>query len=96
MLIIQTGLLKGCKTKKQYNSLKNSLDGLLFLEIDKDLFDSISEAAYLLRHKGISVPLSDLIIAMQCVNNKLRLIEEDKYFHLIKKHFVLDLYSKEN
>lgn len=69
--IIQTELLKGAKSEKSYRSLKNSFNGLHFLEIDRGLFDSISEAAFKLRRKGITVPLADLIIAIQCVENNI-------------------------
>lgn len=89
--IIQIELLKGAKSEKNYRSLKNSFKGLHFLEINKGLFERISESAFKLRRKGITVPLTDLIIAIQCVENNLILIEEDKHFKLIQKHFDLKL-----
>jgi predicted nucleic acid-binding protein len=91
--IIQIELLKGAKSEKNYRSLKNSLNGLHFLEIDKGLFDSISEAAFKLRTNGVTVPLTDLIIAVQCVENGLILIEEDRHFEFIRDHFELKLYQ---
>ncbi len=91
--IIQTELLKGAKSEKNYRTLKNSFNGLHFLEIDKSLFDSISDAAFKLRRKGITVPMTDLIIGIQCVENNLILIEEDKHFKFIKEHFDLELYQ---
>jgi len=90
--IIQIELLKGAKSDKNYRTLKNCFNGLHFLEIDKELFDSISEAAYKLRTKGITVPLTDLIIAIQCVENNLILVEEDKHFKFIREHFDLRLH----
>ena len=90
--IIQTELLKGAKSEKNYRLLKNNFNGLHYLEIDKGLFDCISEAAYKLRKNGITVPLTDLIIAIQCVEENLTLIEEDKHFKFIQEHFNLELY----
>ncbi|MCK4763250.1 MAG: PIN domain-containing protein [Candidatus Aminicenantes bacterium] len=90
--IVQTELLKGAKSEKNYRSLRNNFNGLHFLEIDRELFDSISDAAYKLRKKGITVPLADLIIAVQCVENHLTLIENDKHFELIKQHLDLNLH----
>jgi len=90
--IIQTELLKGAKSEKNYRTLKNVFNGLHFLEIDRGLFDSISEAAFILRRKGITVPLSDLIIAIQCVENNLVLMQEDKHFKFIKEYFNLKLH----
>jgi predicted nucleic acid-binding protein len=91
--IIQIELLKGAKSEKNYRGLKNSLNGLHFLEIDKGLFDSISEAAFKLRKNGVTVPLTDLVIAIQCVENGLILIEEDRHFEFIRDHFELKLYQ---
>jgi predicted nucleic acid-binding protein len=90
--IIQTELLKGAKSEKNYRTLKNSFSGLQFLEIDKGLFDSISGAAFKLRRKGVTVPLTDLIIAVQCIENRLILIQKDRHFEFIQKHFDLKLY----
>jgi len=91
--IIQIELLKGAKSEKNYRELKNSLSGLHFLEIDKGLFDSISEAAFKLRKNGVTVPLTDLVIAIQCIKNGLILIEEDRHFEYIRDHFDLKLYQ---
>ena len=91
--IIQIELLKGAKSEKNYRSLKSSLNGLHFLEIDKQLFDSISEAAFKLRTNGVTVPLTDLVIAVQCVENGLILIAEDRHFEFIRDHFNLKLYQ---
>ena len=90
--IIQTELLKGARSEKNYRTLKNSFKGLHFLEIDKGLFESISEASFKLRRKGITVPLTDLIIAIQCVENHLILIEEDRHYEFIREHFDLKLH----
>jgi predicted nucleic acid-binding protein len=90
--IIQTELLKGAKSEKNYRLLQNNFNGLHYLEFNKDLFDSISEAAYKLRKKGITVPLTDLIIAVQCVEKNLILIEADRHYKFIREHFDLELY----
>ena len=89
--IICIELLKGAKSEKNYRSLKNMLNGLHFLEIDKGLFDNISEAAFKLRKNGVTVPLTDLIIAIQCVENGIILLEEDRHFEIICNHFDLKL-----
>lgn len=92
--IILVELLKGAKSEKNYRDLKNSLNGLHFLEIDKGLFDSISEAAFKLRKKGVTVPLTDLVIAIQSIENDLTLIEDDRHFEFIRDHFPLKLYQQ--
>lgn len=92
--IIQTEILKGAKSEKNYRSLRNSFNGLHFLEIDRYLFDSVSDAAFKLRRKGITVPITDLIIAIQCIENHLILIENDKHFELIKQCLELSLHRK--
>ena len=93
--IIQVELLKGAISEKSYRSLKNMLNGLHFLEIDKGLFDNISEAAFLLRENGVTIPLTDLIITIQCIENGLILIEEDRHFEFIRDHLDLKLYQQQ-
>jgi predicted nucleic acid-binding protein len=94
--IIQIELLKGAKSQRDYRSVRNMLNGLHFLEVNKELFDSISEAAFKLRKNGVTVPLTDLIIAIQCIENGLTLIEDDHHFEFIRDHFDLKLHRRQS
>ncbi len=82
--IVKTEILLGTNNKKDYEYLNSNLDGLIFLEIDKDLFSNISLNGYILKKSGIMIPLSDLIIATQCNYLDLILIENDKHYKLVE------------
>jgi len=45
-----------------------------------------------LKRKGVSVPLSDLIIATDCIESGLVLIERDDHFAAIAAHLPLRRY----
>ncbi len=90
--IINSEILIGTKTENEYELIKNELHCFHYLELDKHVFSEISGIGFQLRRKGITVPLSDLIIAVQCSLHGLVLIQKDKHFEQIKKHLDLDLY----
>ncbi len=91
--VIQCELLKGARSEKNYRALMNGFNALHYLDIDRRLWDCVSEAAFELRRKGVTVPMTDLIIAIQCVENHLVLLENDKHFKLIREHFDLTLFE---
>lgn len=82
--IVKTEILFGANDNNEYEYLNNCLDGLIFLEIDRNLFKKIAYNGYLLKKSGLIIPLSDLIIATQCHDFDLILIDRDKHFNLLK------------
>lgn len=89
--IIKTELLLGTKNKADYKSLSENLKGLNYLDIDEFQFNSAAKTGFELKRKGISVPLSDLIIAAQCNHFGLCLIAKDKHYELIQKSLDFEL-----
>ena len=39
-----------------------------------------------LSRKGFTIPLTDLVIAVQCLENNLELMTSDKHFNIIAEH----------
>jgi hypothetical protein len=91
--IIRSELLIGTKTQKEYDSVKESLDCFHTLNLDDHVFDETSKVGFQLKRKGITVPLSDLMIAVQCFHHQLILIEKDRHYEKIKECLDFTLYS---
>ena len=91
--IIKSELLIGTKTQKEYDLTKNNLDCFNTLDLDDRIFNETSKVGFQLKRKGITVPLSDLIIAVQCFEHQLILIEKDRHFEKIKECLDLKLFQ---
>ena len=91
--IIQTELLVGTKNRKEYDLLKNNLECFHWVNMDEQTFEKTSLAGFQLRRKGITVPLSDLIIAAHCSQHGFTLIEKDKHFHKIKEVLNISIHN---
>jgi predicted nucleic acid-binding protein len=81
--IIKTELLRGTKTKSEFNRLHDLLRGITYLPVAEEFWDGLSEFAFQLFRKGISAPLTDTYIALVCIENKVSLLHHDKHFELI-------------
>ncbi len=89
--IILSELLVGANNVKEFNSIKNNFSGFKFLETNSFIFENASHIGFRLRKVGITVPLTDLIIAAHAVSNNLILITGDPHFKLIKKKVEINL-----
>ncbi|MFC2155551.1 PIN domain-containing protein [Acidobacteriota bacterium] len=90
--IIKSEILIGTKTQKEYNLVNNSLNGIKTIDFNDQVFNETSDTGFKLKRKGITVPLSDLIIAVQSYYNRLILIEKDNHFKKIKGCLDITLY----
>jgi predicted nucleic acid-binding protein len=81
--IIKTELLRGTKTKSEFNRLHDLLRGITYLPVAEEFWDGLSEFSFQLFRKGISAPLTDTYIALVCIENKVSLLHHDKHFELI-------------
>ncbi|MFP4661226.1 MAG: PIN domain-containing protein [Halanaerobiales bacterium] len=88
---ILTELIQGIKTKKEKGRFTMCINGLAKLRItDEDWLDA-GNLGNILRRKGITVPLPDLIIFTVAVNNNCSLFTLDKHFSIIKEAIESDI-----
>jgi predicted nucleic acid-binding protein len=87
--IVLAELLTGARSQVELDRLAAALAGLRFIPGDRASIESAGRSAFLLKRKGISLPLSDVIIAADCIRNALVLIESDKHFAVIAAHLPL-------
>ncbi len=57
-------LLQGARSEKEFETLREALEGLPFAEGTRETWISVGRLSYSLRRKGTPVPLSDLYIAV--------------------------------
>ena len=91
--IIQTELLRGTKTKKEFNRLSELFKGLTYLPVRELFWEKLSEFSFQLFRKGISVPLTDTYIALLCLENKVPILHRDKHFDLISEKTPLQIFK---
>ena len=87
--IILSELLLGARNENDFNALVSTMRGLNFVGIDQNGFELVGRNGFLLKKKGISIPLSDLIIASTCIEHNLVLIDNDKHFKTISSYLKL-------
>jgi predicted nucleic acid-binding protein len=91
--IVLTELLIGARNPAEIDRLSSALAGLKLIPGDRASFESAGRNGYALRKKGVSVPLSDVIIATDCIYHNLVLIDADKHYAVIAAHLPLKRHS---
>ena len=90
--IILSELLIGTKKTNERNIIQNNFDGFIYLPFDLDDFKRLSNYGNKFLRKGITIPLTDLLIFYHTVENNLIIITKDKHFKLIRKTEKFDLW----
>jgi predicted nucleic acid-binding protein len=81
--IIKAELLRGTKSKEEYDLLSESLKGLTYLTVGEEFWERLSEFSFDLFRDSVFVPLTDTYIALLCIENNASLLHRDKHFDLI-------------
>jgi len=91
--IVLIELLTGANNQAEFDRLGLALAGLKIVQSDRKSFQSAGRTGFVLKRKGISVPLSDVIIATDCIDHGLILIESDRHFAAISAHLPLQRHT---
>ncbi|MEK6795204.1 MAG: PIN domain-containing protein [Spirochaetota bacterium] len=78
--VILSELLIGCKSEKEKVIIKDNFTGFQYIALSHNDFVDLAEIGNILLRKGITVPLTDIIIYYQAKFNKTRLLTYDKNF----------------
>lgn len=87
--IVLAELLTGAQTPAELERLTLALAGLKLVRSDRASFEAAGRNGFTLKKKGVSVPLSDIIIATDCLNQGLILLDADRHFEAIAAHLPL-------
>ncbi len=82
-------ILQGIKVQKEARLVKESLNKLPYLEMTRDIWEKAGEISASLRRKGITIPLSDLIISALAISVDYEVFTIDPHFeqvHGLKLH----------
>jgi len=90
--IVMAELLKGSRTPKEVDRLSSALSGLKFVGGGPASSQAAGRNGFALKKMGVSVPLSDLIIATDCIAGGFILIDQDLHFTAIAAHLPLRRY----
>jgi hypothetical protein len=83
--IILAELLTGIHNEKDQDFLEESFLGLPFLEATREAFASAGKMGAVLRKKGITMPLSDLLIVALAKAHGLTVLTLDNHFQTLAR-----------
>lgn len=83
--IVVLELLQGCKTRKEYDALKERLDILPLFVLDEKAWAFAYESGYGLRRKGITVPIVDILICSIAKSHGLKVLHHDDHMKSISR-----------
>ena len=83
-------LLQGCKTKKEFDYLKERLECLDIYYLQDLSWEKAYRFGFYLRRKGLTIPTVDILIAFICIEKGYTLFHHDRHFRMIAKHSELE------
>jgi predicted nucleic acid-binding protein len=88
--VVLTELLQGCRTHSERDILSDALLALPYYEVTQSTWLQAGDLSATLLRKGITLPLSDLVIAALAMERNCRVFSLDAHF---KKIPGLNLYT---
>lgn len=76
-------LLQGVKTEKEFERLLGCIDAVPFIDSNFEDWRLAGSISFRLRKDGLTIPLTDLIIAAISINNNAYVYSLDNHFKLI-------------
>jgi predicted nucleic acid-binding protein len=76
-------LLQGCRTAQESGAILAEITGLRFLETDLSTWRRSGELSAFLRSAGITLPLSDVLIAALALEHRCQVYTLDPHFEKI-------------
>jgi len=81
--MVMAEILQGVKVPHEANLVKQNLEKLPYLEITRDIWETAGEISASLRGAGITIPLSDLIIAAVALSGGHEIFTIDPHFYKV-------------
>ena len=90
--IIETEILRGTKSKKEYQMLDEVLGGLTYLPVEDSFWGRLAKFSFDLFRAGVTVPLTDTYVAFLAIENDVPILHRDTHFDLIAQNTGLKIY----
>jgi len=81
--MVLSEILQGVKGAREAALVKKSLEPLFFIEMNRKEWQTAGEMSAALRRKGVTIPLSDILIAAVAVNQDCEVFTTDPHFDSI-------------
>jgi predicted nucleic acid-binding protein len=81
--IVLTELLQGAKVKEEFKAILENMVALPMLKTTTDTWIEAGRTSFTLRRKGITIPITDLIIAALALENECQILTLDPAFKKI-------------
>jgi predicted nucleic acid-binding protein len=78
--IVLTELLQGVRTEREGNLLRETFSILPYVEMDREVWTAAGVMLRELRGKGITLPVSDAILAALCLRHHYAIFTLDQHF----------------
>ena len=82
--VVKTEILVGSRDEKSFAKLSKHLEAVPGVSIDGVVWEGAARLGYTLRKKGITIPLSDLLIAEAAMQRGVVLWHADNHFEEIR------------
>lgn len=81
--VVLAELIQGCRTVSEAETTASRLAGLRFIETTFSTWRRAGDVSFGLRRKGITLPLSDLVIAALALEHRLDVYTIDPHFEQV-------------
>jgi predicted nucleic acid-binding protein len=81
--IILAEILQGIKSPREAKAVKKSLETLPFIDAPQRIWQLAGEMSASLRKKGITIPLSDIVIGVIAGEKNYEILTLDRHFNKI-------------
>ena len=81
--VIVAEVLHGARSREHFRDLSEMMAGLHYLETTRRVWDSVAELTFVLKSRGATVPMPDLVIATVAMEYRCRLLTRDQSFERI-------------
>ncbi|EKD22158.1 MAG: PilT protein-like protein [uncultured bacterium] len=78
--MVMAEILQGVKARKEADLVKQSLGKLPYLEVTREIWETAGKMSASLRGAGVTIPLSDLIIAAVALSGGHEIFTIDPHF----------------
>ena len=83
--IVIAELMCGAKSPRERERIETALAGLDYLEMNRAAWRLVGDMLAELRREGVTVPMSDAILAALALQNDCRVLTRDRHFSDIPK-----------
>lgn len=81
--VVLAELLQGCRSRKEREEVEEGLLALPYLEMTRETWIMAGEISSPLLRKGVTLPMSDLVVAAIALEHRCRVYSLDAHFEKI-------------